>query len=91
MRIRSITAAAAVAALSTVGFAGTALADEHAGMANENARECSLKQGGDFTAPGFMIQYLADREEGFAGTPKAVVDYYGNWDNVGALIAQKCA
>lgn len=77
-------------ALAVVGFAGTATADP-GGTPNENARACTLNLGGEFTSPGHMFQFLRDREQGAAGTPKDIVDAYPNsFDNVGHLIAQKC-
>jgi hypothetical protein len=83
-------AIACASALAVVGFAGTAAADT-GGVANENARSCTLTLGGDFASPGAMIQYLKVRTEGTAGNPKAIVDAYPNsFDNVGDLIAQKC-
>jgi hypothetical protein len=90
MRIRTITAAAAVATLSTVGFVGAAAAAE--GPANDNARSCVLSNQTEYSSVGHMMQHLRDRTDGkVAGTPKDVVDGYSQYfDSVGDLVDQKC-
>jgi hypothetical protein len=79
-----------VSALAVLGVASGASAHE-SGVANENARSCTLKIGGEFASPGAMFQYLQVREQGASGNPKAIVDAYPNsFSNVGDLVAQKC-
>jgi hypothetical protein len=76
-----------LAAATIFGAAGVASADE----GNHYGHGCTLRLGGDQENPGQMFQYLQDRTNGAAGTPKDIVDAYpGSFDSVGDLIAKKC-
>ncbi len=92
MNLKLLMGAAAVAAMSVAIPASAEDTADPASSAGGDGPECELVIGGDRPTVGNMMQHLRDRDDSpdGGGTPKHVVDYYGEWDNVGGLIADKC-